>query len=405
MRLLHTSDWHLGVAKHGIDRRPDHERVLAQIAEIARDQQIDAILNTGDLFDKALPDLETLRFTWRVLEELADIAPIVVLCGNHDGPKLFELIGTVLKDRLPIHFIDTSTLQRREQSIVRLGTRDGHRLLIGAVPFIRSAHYIRDFIDEGAERATVRYADQVGGVERVVGDWLNADYDHTRDVRVFAAHLLVEGAQTSGSEYAFHVDADFATRAQRIPSADYVAFGHIHKPQVVPGIAHGRYAGSPIPVDFGEQADQKCVYVVHARPGEAPTIDAVRLDVGRRMVDVRGSLESLAARRDELAGTLARVFVQLETPVDRLEARVREALPRSEVCLVVPQFGAAPIGAVAAGVAGGREPTLTEMFEIFIDQREGVGDRERVVRYFTQLLDEVAQGMEGTFPDIDEVVA
>jgi DNA repair protein SbcD/Mre11 len=408
MRALHTSDWHIGVKHHGIDRTPDHNHVFAQIKAIAIEEDVDVIINTGDTFDERYPSIETLRYGWSVLEELAQIAPVIVICGNHDGAKLLELMSTILKDRLNIHFIDPSTLRRGAASVVQIPSKSspGEIIKIAAVPFIKSANYIRDYITSDVTRSTARYADEVGSLETRVGEWLNEGYDASRDVRIFAAHLLVDGAQVSGSEYKFHVDSDFATKADRIPSADYVAFGHIHKPQAIAQIDHGRYAGSPIPVDFGELADQKSCYLVSGKPGYALTIEPRTLDVGRRMVDITGTLEEISLRRDEYKDTLARVYVDLLTPVSDLDTRVREILVNTRVCQLKARYPLTENGIVVPPPTD-KEPTLTEMFGDYLAKQPDSTDPERVRRYFGELLDQVEHGDadRGTFSDVDEVLS
>lgn len=406
MRGLHTSDWHIGVNHHKLDRTPDHTHVFSQIKSIAIEEKVDFILNTGDLFDSPYPSLETLRYGWNVLEELAETAPIVILCGNHDGAKLFELMGTILRNRLPIYFIDPSTLRKREGGIVQVPTADGEIVKIGAVPFIKSASYIRDYVASGAERATVTYADEVGSLEHVVGEWLNAGYDPTRDIRVFAAHLLLDGAEVSGSEYRLYVERDFVTRPERIPVADYVAFGHIHKPQSIAGLQNGRYAGSPIPIDFGEREDRKLTYLISGKPGYALKIEERHLDIGRRLIEIRGELDTIKANRDSYAGTVAKVYVELDTPIPQLESQVRDILADTEVCAVVGQYRRAQGEMISIGDRAEREPTLTEMFASYLDSATNIGDQRRVARYFERLLERVQQGDENdnTFAEIDEVL-
>lgn len=389
MRALHTSDWHLGVAKNGLDRKPDHDRVLAQVKAIAIDEKVDLILHTGDLFDVKLPPIEVLRYGWAALEELATIAPLVILCGNHDGPKLFELFGMVNKNRLPIHFVDPLTLGRlREQSIIELPTSAGEMVRIGAVPFIKDESFIREFVAGDTRRSTAMYADRVGAIEQMVGQWLGDGYDPAKHIRIFAAHLLVDGAQTSGSEYSFHVDSEMATYSSRIPTAEYVAFGHIHKPQDIPGIPHGRYAGSPLQIDFGEVKDTKLVWIVWGVPGRPLKIEPRNLDVGRRLVDIEGTLEQIRASADEYAGQIARVRVLLERPVDELTARVVEALPHTLVCQVRPWYERAQAEMVSVA-PGTHEPSLDELFASYVDGNAAIGDPDRVKLYFGQLLDKV----------------
>jgi exonuclease SbcD len=408
MRALHTSDWHIGVRKNGLDRTQDHDHVFAQIKALAIDEKVDVIINTGDTFDEPNPAIETLRYGWSILEELAGIAPVVVVCGNHDSAKLLELMGTILKGRLPIYFIDPSTFQRGRDGIVQIPSSAGENIKIGAVPFIKSQSFIRHYIERDPERATVTYADDVGSIEKRVGGWLNEDYDPSRDIRIFAAHLLVNGAQVSGSEYRVYVDSDFATKSENIPTADYVAFGHIHKPQPIAGIDHGRYAGSPIQVDFGEVADQKSVYLISGKPGYALDIETRNLDIGRRLVDIRGTLEEIATRREDFKNTIARVFVDLDKPVGDLDSRVRDILTDTIVCQVHGKYPDARGDiAIAKAVAAEREPTLNEMFATYLAGQPNNGDPERVQRYFDLLLDRVERGddEDQRFPDIEEAIA
>lgn len=406
MRALHTSDWHIGVNHHKLDRTPDHTHVFSQIKNIAIDEKVDFILNTGDLFDSPYPSLETLRYGWSVLEDLASVAPVIVLCGNHDGAKLFELMGTILKNRLPIYFIDPSTLRKREAGLVQIPTAEGEVVKVGAVPFIKSASYIRDYVASGAERATVTYADEVGSLEHVVGEWLNSGYDPTRDIRIFAAHLLLDGAEVSGSEYKLYVERDFVTRPERIPVADYVAFGHIHKPQAIAGLENGRYAGSPIPIDFGEREDRKLSYLISGKPGYALKIEERHLDIGRRLIEIRGDLETIKANRELYAGTVAKVYVELDVPIPELESQVRDILANTEVCSVVGQYRRAQGEMIPVSDRSEKEPTLPEMFASYLDSSKNIGDLARVSRYFEQLLERVQQGAENeiSFPEIDEVL-
>jgi exonuclease SbcD len=405
MRLLHTSDWHIGVAHHGLDRTADHDKVFAQIKALAIEEKVDVILNTGDLFDNAYPSVETLKYGWSVLEEMASVAPIVVVCGNHDSEKLFQLMGMILKNRLPIYLVDRSTLQQREAGVLHLPTVDNEILKIAAVPFVKSSSYIASYIQENPDRATATYADKVGSLEHLVGEWLNANYDPNHDVRVFAAHLLVDGAEVSGSEYQLYVENDFVTRPDRIPSADYVAFGHIHKPQQIGKLEYGRYAGSPIPIDFGERGDKKVVYVVSGKPGRPVRVEERTLDIGRRLVDISGTLEEIEARRKEYAGAFARVVVDLKEPVAQLESRVGEILSKTHICKVTARYPRPEGAVVVAGELGRPEPTINELFETYAREHPNLGELERVVRYFNELYGQVRHGdeAEDVFADLDEV--
>ena len=407
MRLLHTSDWHIGINNYDVNRQPDHDKVFADIRNLAIDDKVDLILHTGDLFDVPFPAVDSLKYGWSVLEDLAALGiPVVVLCGNHDGYKLFELMGMILKNRLPIYLVNLSTLrEKKQESILTFPTAGGETLKIGCLPFVKNSSYIRDYIHGDPTRATVTYADEVGAVEHQIGEWLNAGYDPKTDIRVFAAHLMVEGAQVGGGEQEMYIQRDYVTRPERIPTADYVAFGHIHKAQQIARIEHGRYAGSPLPLDFGERNDIKSVYIVSGQPGRALTIEQRKLNVGRSMLDIEGTLETLREKRMEYQNTIARVFVDLEAPVSELDRQVRELLPDTTICRVIPRYPA------VAGIDEGErdehrpQPTLNEMFEQYAAVNPGLGETGRLVRYFNEFLHQVREGTETPFKELEEAQA
>lgn len=389
MRILHTSDWHIGVARYGVDRRQDHERAFSHLRDLAKDEKVDAILNTGDLFDALDPALDVLQYGWSVLEEMAQIAPVVVLCGNHDRDKLFELFRTVLHGRLPIYFVDPSFLRNGADSIIKIKSADDEIIKIGAVPFIKSAQFVKRHLSgEDPERVTLTYAEEVATIEKAVGTWLNDGYDAKRDVRVFAAHLLLDGAQLSGSERQMHIEEDFATRATAIPIADYVAFGHIHKPQEIAG-GHGRYAGSPIPIDFGERNDKKSAVIIHGRPGRALSIKEHEIDFGRRLAYVDETIDGLCEAAGTYDDAIVKVTVRLDAATPDLDARVRSLLPNTIVCAVVPKYSGELVSAVTVQADEPEEQSVPQMFSTFLAERENLADASRVSRFFTAIYDQV----------------
>lgn len=404
MRLLHTSDWHIGVNHYRLDRTPDLDHVFAQMKEIARDERVDLILHTGDLWDGPNPGAEMLKYAWTVLHDLSSVAPVVVVCGNHDNEKLFELMGLILGDNHRIRFIDRSRLQLRDQSILRLPGSEGEVIRIAALPFIKSATYIDQYLEGDPTRATVKYADNIGSLEYHMGQWLNAGYDPGRDIRIFAAHLLVDGARTS-SEYELYITRDFVTSPTSIPPADYVAFGHIHKPQQILGVEHGRYVGSPIPIDFSEVGDSKRVQIVHGKPGYRLEIQDRILSQHRPMIDIHGDLESIAANREQYRGTIARVFVNLDNPVEQLDTQVRELLTNVEICQVRPNYRIQTNGLALVDEGVRNEPSVNELFATYSADRPDLGNSDRLGNYFGELYEQAADGPahDPKLTELDEI--
>ena len=333
MKLIHTSDWHLGTWLGAIDRRPDLEVGLAALIDLVGDEAPDLVIHTGDLFDRPLPAGDDVRFAADLLSRLAAVAPVLVLCGNHDGRSTFSGIDTFCSiggGRLRL----LAQVDLRSPILV-WPARQGGRIRVGAIPYLPLAAAGFAALVEGTTTSGA-YADRIREVWSIIG----AAFDHDRragDVDVAAAHLHVAGAILARSEKAVHVGDDAATDAAALPAVSYAAFGHIHKPQPLPGNASGRYAGSPIPLDFGEEGEAKGAVVVEAVPGRAARIKPVTLSSGRPLVTVTGTLAELPALLAAHANSILRIRVTDTERVDHLSARLTEFLGPGAVCYSITQ--------------------------------------------------------------------
>lgn len=327
MRLVHTSDWHIGVTLGAIDRRLDLEVAADALVSLVEQVRPDLVLHTGDLFDRSLPAGEDVKFAADTLGRLAAIAPVLVLCGNHDGRATFagfdRFCGIGLRRLRLLPQIDL------RDPVLTWSTADGGRLRVVAVPYLPLAAAGFRSIAEGAI-AEGAYADRVRQVWAIAG----AALDHDRqpgDVDVAAAHLHVAGAILARSEKPVHVGEDSATDATSLPAVSYAAFGHIHKPQRLPGTFTGRYAGSMIPIDFGEEGESKGAVVVNAEPGRAAHVEFVTLDSGRPLTTVTSALAELGQLMAAHPKAILRVRVTDTDRVEHLGDQVREHLAGDSV--------------------------------------------------------------------------
>src|SRR5690606_29380609 len=149
----------------------------------------------------------------------------------------------------------------------------------------------------------------------------------------------------------------------------YAAFGHIHRPQSLPGsLVQGRYAGSPIPIDFGEIEEQKSVVLVEAEPGRPAQVTQIPLSGGRPLRRFAGTLEDLAKAAPGLDG-LCSLTIQTAERVPDLSDRVRELLPRSVLLEVIEQAADRRLTALAAEDADGEETGLESLFREYLDEK------------------------------------
>ncbi len=362
MRLLHVSDWHVGLTTGPHARRPDHRQVFAEIVAVVRDVRPDLVLHTGDVFHANYPAVDDMRFGLEALRELAALAPVVVVRGNHDSDRLFRVFSLLLGPQSRLRFIDLPPTLSGDP-ILRFPTADGATIALAALPFVHANRFFPAYAD--APTQTVTFADKLGEYERALGHRLLDGLDPAREIAIFAAHQYVAGAVKSGSERRLHVGDEYMTRTIDIPTVTYAAFGHIHRPQSIPGPRAAHYAGSPIPIDFGEENERKSVVHVEAKPNQAPQIDVIALSGGRPLRTVKTELAALASLADRCAGTLCRITIRTPTPTANLAARVAEALPNADIVEVIEDCATARIDVIERDAVD-LEPSLTELFADFL---------------------------------------
>ncbi len=392
MRLLHTADWHLGRTTYGEPRAPDHDVVLDEVIAIARAERPDLIVHSGDVFDAVRPAYPDLHRGVGALQELAAVAPVVVLCGNHDSPALFRLMGRLLADRLPLRFVDPDAA-----GVLAFPAGDG-TVRVGALPFVHANRTISAWEDPGSwhRRYTDRLRDLLGGMGAALRDGADPD----RDVLVLAAHLHTGGARFSGSERPVHVTDTYAADARDLPPVAYAAFGHIHRPQPVPGRVAGRYAGAILPMDFGEAGERKEVVLVDVAPGRAARITPVPLSGGRPLVRLEGTLEQLRLEAAGVKQALALVTVHSDDRIPDLSERVRDLLPDAVVLEVAEHAASRRLTVIEGEAAAAAEAGVVETFRDYLREEGTRGAAaDRVLATFATLLAAVEQEEPATFPE------
>ncbi|EEP74200.1 nuclease sbcCD subunit D [Micromonospora sp. ATCC 39149] len=380
MKILHTSDWHVGKVLKGQSRAEEHKQVLAGVIDVARAEQPDLVIVAGDLYDTAAPTPEATRLVTRALTALRRTgADVVAIGGNHDNGQALDALrpwaeaaGITLRggvrDNPDEHVIDGTTA-------------GGERWRVAALPFLSQRYAVRavEMYELTAAEATQTYADHLG---RVLGR-LTEGFAEPDRVHLVTAHLTVVGAATGGGERDAHTVLGYAVPATVFPgTAHYVALGHLHRSQRVSGPCPIRYSGSPLAVDFGEQENVPSVTIVEVTATSAARIREVPVPAAVPLRTVRGTLDQLA----EIAppdGWL-RVFVR-EQPRAGLREQVQELLPRALEIRIDPEMVPAPGSGARTAQRAGRSPR--ELFADYLDSR-GHGDSD-VRELFDELLEEV----------------
>ena len=377
MLFLHTSDWHVGRLIAGRNRHSEHEAVAAEILDIAARERVDALLFSGDLYDSAAPPPEAERLVYEFFAALLRHGiQAVIIGGNHDHPKRLSALRELL-DPLGI-FLRAEPAPAGTGGVVPIEAR-GERALIASLPFVPERRVVTIARMLGPEEEwSQTYADNLAKM----GEALCAGF--TSDtVNVLMAHLYVFEARTSGSERAAHVAAPYAVSAARFPtSAQYIALGHLHRPQEVSAQPPAWYAGSSLQLDFGERGQQKRAVLVEAKPGKPARLESLPLSSGRELREVEGTLDEILA--GDYGDAYLRVRVRTEGPDPSLHARVCERLPnavevRAEYAAQEPP---------AAESLEELEPV--ELFRAYYHQARGVAPSDELESAFRDLYHEVA---------------
>jgi exonuclease SbcD len=380
MRILHTSDWHVGKVLKGRSRHEEHIRVLAQVVEIARQERPDLVIIAGDLYDTAAPSPDSTRVVTRALSALRQTgAEVVAIGGNHDnGPALdalrpwAEAAGITLRG---------AVRDNPGELVIKGSTAGGESWQLVALPFLSQRYAIRaaEMYELTAAEASQTYADHIA---RLIGK-LSDGFDQPGTINLLTAHLTVVGASTGGGEREAHTVMGYAVPATVFPpGAHYVALGHLHRAQSVIGPCPVRYSGSPLAVDFGEEENVCSVAIVEVAADKAARVRDVPVTTALTLRTVRGSLEQLATVN--LPDAWLRVYVR-EAPRVGLREDVQELLPNALEVRIDPDMVPDKAGERMAQRAG-RSPR--ELFGDYLDSRGNAEDGVREL--FDELYDEVS---------------
>ncbi|MFF0200140.1 exonuclease SbcCD subunit D [Streptomyces sp. NPDC005017] len=282
MRLLHTSDWHLGRAFHRVNMLGAQSEFIAHLVATAREREVDAVVVAGDVYDRAVPPLAAVELFDEALHRLADLGvPTVMISGNHDSARRLG-VGAGLIGRAGIHL---RTDPAACGTPVLLADTHGDVAFYG-LPYLEPALVKDEFGVERPGHATVLAA----AMDRVRAD-LAARAPGTRSVVL--AHAFVTGGEASDSERDIAVGGVAAVPAGVFDGVDYTALGHLHGCQTITDRV--RYSGSPLPYSFSEAGHRKSMWLVDL--DAEGTVAAERLDcpVPRELARIRGTLEDLLA--------------------------------------------------------------------------------------------------------------
>ena len=344
MRVLHTADWHLG--QHfltGQERLAEQRAFLDWLLAAVRTHAVEALVLAGDVFDTTSPShaAQELYYDFLIRLQGTGCREVVVVGGNHDSPTLLNASRRLLR-ALRVHVVGGVPPDPAEQLILLEGG-----LLVAAVPFLRDRDLRLAAPGETPEARQARVRDSIAGHYQTLAEHeiLRRHRDADRPT-LATGHLYAAGGETrEGAEREVHIGGLGVVGAAHFPAEfDYVALGHLHRPQVVGGQARLRYAGSPVPLSFTEADDRQQVLLLDFGPGAgAPIVTSLPVPVTRRLQRFHGELaaveQAILEFDNEAFGLVAwvDVLVRSDEPSGEVQRRVQAALKERRAAVLAPR--------------------------------------------------------------------
>ena len=290
MRILHTSDWHLGKNLEGQSRMDEQEEFLKDFIEIVKENNVDLVIIAGDVYDTSNPPARAEKMFYDTLKKLSQNGErlTLVIAGNHDNPERLVAAGPLAMDHGII-------MCGTPKSVVQVGEYGNHKVVNSGEGFIE--------IDINGEKAvilTVPYPSEKRLNEILYGemdddeeklqsyeDRIQKLFDDLKinyredTINLAVSHIYTLGSEESGSERSIQLGGSYIVNGKCLPEeAQYIALGHIHKPQIIPGTKRrARYSGTPIAYSKKERNDKKKCFIVDLEAGKEAIIDEVDFKV------------------------------------------------------------------------------------------------------------------------------
>lgn len=316
MKFLHTSDWHIGRSLYGRKRYDEFSAFLDWLAGFIEVQKIDVLLAAGDIFDTGTPSnrAQELYYGFLCRVSASCCRHVVIIAGNHDSPSFLNAPKEILK-ALHVHVVGAFTGTPEEEVIVLKDPSGSSEAIVCAVPYLRDRDIRVTEAGESLDDKNIRLTRGIETHYAEVASLAGKKQKIFGDIPVIAmGHLFAAGGRTvEGDGVRELYVGSLAHVGKEIFSSgfDYVALGHLHLSQKVGGENHIRYAGSPIPMGFGEAGREKSVIRVEFQ-GRTPGISEHPIPCFQALERISGDMEKILGRLLELKAQKSRAWLEIE---------------------------------------------------------------------------------------------
>ena len=319
MKILHTADWHIGKILHKHSLQQEISLFFDWLLALIDKERVDLLLVAGDIFDLANPSAKDRKLYYQLLTNLNSRGiRVIITGGNHDSVGLLNAPEDVLR-ALNITVIGGATKNIEDEIIIFEDDQGNAKLVLAAVPFLRDKDLRNHRTDEQYKNRTEAIRAGIKNHYELIQEICSKKYPNLPLIGM--GHLYAVGAEPSESERDIHVGNAAAVGAGIFRGYDYVALGHIHRPQIISKNDFIRYSGSPIALSFSEKKDQKSVVLIELENNKLSEPKVIPVPKSRELKKISGSFQEVKEKLDKYQPSFALPsFVELEINEDEFSA-------------------------------------------------------------------------------------
>ncbi len=393
MKLLHTSDWHLGQNFMGQSRAEEHVAFLAWLITVIKEQDIDMLVVAGDIYDTGTPPNYARQIYYNFLKELTAIESLtstIITAGNHDSISTLQASKELL-EVLNIHVITSGG--KHEEELIPIYKEKKLEAIVCAVPFLRDS-IVRDSAS----------GETMGDKESLYNLGIKAHYQklydeaealrEKRDIPIIATgHLTTVGSRSSDSEREIYIGGKLDIGGDYLGALfDYVALGHLHINQKI-NSKHVRYSGSPIPLSFSEASNSKKVNIV-SFDGRNVTVEKLAIPQTRMLTRIKGDMGSIGRKLKKIEdkNSWIEISIQDDNPT-YVNTQIRELASELELTILAvkiektqKELQAKELKAISLD-----ELSVQEVFEkrVELEELESDAFKEELINTFKKVVEKV----------------
>lgn len=331
MKILHTSDWHIGRALYGRKRYAEFEAFFSWLADLIEKENIDVILVAGDIFDNSTPSHTAQKLYYRFLCRVASAADrhVIITAGNHDSPSFLNAPRELL-EFMNVHVVGKASDPPEEELLVIPGPGGKPGLMVCAIPYLRDREIRRAEAGESTADKERKIIEGIRSHYRRVCEAAAKQRDLMENPVPIVAmgHLFAAGGKTVEGDGVrrLYIGSLAQVRTDVFPECiDYLALGHLHIPQTVAGSEFIRYSGSPLPMGFGEAGHEKSVNIVEFSGDEAE-IASVPVPCFQALKTMRGDWHAIEQGIEEMKSDGRSVWAEVIYEGEDIAGNLREQL-------------------------------------------------------------------------------